>query len=149
MSVPEVQLAKDAASLQAALVQVENLRDAYLPKMMGYCGHDLRMALEARHKVLSAEMKLRASLAREESRGTHYRSDFPYRDDANFLCHLTVRKAQDGSMVVERVEVPDSWKGDLSLDYATRYPGRFPGEAEALGLPTEEAATSGTWEHKS
>lgn len=149
MSVPEVQLAKDAANLQAALTQVENLRDAYLPKMMGFCGHDLRMALEAKHKVLSAEMKLRASLAREESRGTHYRSDFPYRDDTNFLCHLTVRKAQDGSMAVERVEIPDSWKGDLSLDYATRYPGRFPGEAETLGLPTEEAATSGTWEHKS
>ena len=148
MGAPEVQLAKDAASLTAALAQVELLRDAYVPKMMGYCGHDLRTVVETRHKVLSAEMKLRASLAREESRGTHYRSDFPYRDDANFLCHFVVRRAQDGTMAVERVEVPDSWKGDATQDYATRYPGRFPGEAEALGLSTEEAETSGTWEHK-
>ncbi len=148
MSVPEVQLAKDATSLKAALAQVEVLRDSYVPKMMGYCGHDLRTVLEAKHKVLSAEMKLRASLAREESRGTHYRSDFPYRDDENFLCHFTLRKAEDGSMTVERVEVPDSWKGDLSLDYATRYPARFPGEADALGLVEEQTATSGTWEHK-
>ena len=148
MSVPEVQLAKDATSLQAALAQVEVLRDSYVPKMMGYCGHDLRTVIEARHKVLSAEMKLRASLAREESRGTHYRSDFPYRDDANFLCHFVLRKAEDGSMAVERVEVPDSWKGDLTLDYATRYPARFPGEADALGLVEEQTATSGTWEHK-
>ena len=148
MGVPEVQLAKDAASLTAALAQVELLRDAYVPKMMGYCGHDLRTVVETRHKVLSAEMKLRASLEREESRGTHYRSDFPYRDDANFLCHFVARKGEDGSMVMERVEVPDSWKGDVTQDYATRYPGRFPGEAEALGLSTEAAETSGTWEHK-
>lgn len=148
MSAPEVQLAKDEASLTAALAQVERLRDVYVPKMMGYCGHDLRAVLETKHKVLSAEMKLRASLMRQESRGTHYRSDFPYRDDANFLCHLVVRKTEDGSMAVERVEVPDSWKGDLTQDYATRYPGRFPGEAEAMGLSAEEAQTSGAWEHK-
>ena len=148
MSAPEVQLAKDGACMQAALSQVEYLRDNYVPKMMGYCGHDLRMVLEAKHKVFSAEMKLRASLAREESRGTHCRRDFPYRDDANFLCHLGACKADDGSMTIEKIEVPDSWKGDLTLDYATRYPGRFPGEAEALGLSTEETKTFGAYEHK-
>ncbi len=147
MSAPEVQLAKDGVALSAALTQVEYLRDKVVPKMMGYCGHDLRYVLEAKHKVFSAEMKLRASLAREETRGTHYRSDFPYRDDANFLCHLGAYKAEDGSMAISKIEIPDSWKGDLSLDYATRYPGRFPGEAEAMGLATEEQQTSGTYEH--
>lgn len=150
MAAPEVQLAKDGVSLSAALTQVEYLRDKVVPKMMGYCGHDLRMVLEAKHKVFSAEMKLRASLAREESRGTHYRSDFPYRDDENFLCHLGAHKAEDGSMVIEKIEVPDSWKGDLAADYVTRYPARLTGEAEALGLATEDAegASGGTWEHK-
>ena len=148
MSAPEVQLAKDATGLSSALNQVEYLRDNVVPKMTGYCGHDLRMVLEAKHKVFSAEMKLRASLAREESRGTHYRSDFPYRDDANFLCHLGAFKGSDGSMAIEKIDVPDSWKGDLSLDYAERYPGRFPGEAEALGLAEEQVESSGKWEHK-
>ena len=50
-------------------------------------------------------------------------------------------------MAIGKIEVPDSWKGDLSLDYATRYPGRFPGEAEAMGLATEEQQTSGAYEH--
>ena len=148
MSAPEVQLAKDGSSLQAALTQVEYLRDNVVPKMMGYSGHDLRIVIEARHKVQSAEMKLRASLAREESRGTHYRSDFPYRDDENFLCHLGLTKAEDGTMAVERIEVPDSWKGDLTVDYATRYPGRFPGEAEAKGLSSDATTDSGQWTHK-
>ena len=108
MSAPEVMLAKDAAGLQAALTQVEYLRDRCLPKLMGYTGHDLRIVVEARHKVLSAEMKLRASLAREESRGIHYRSDFPFRDDANFLCHIGVSRAEDGSMAVGKIAIPES-----------------------------------------
>ena len=147
MSAPEVQLAKDGVALSAALTQVEYLRDKVVPKMMGYCGHDLRYVLEAKHKVFSAEMKLSASLAREETRGTHYRSDFPFRDDANFLCHLGAHKAEDGSMAISKIEIPDSWKGDLSLDYATRYPGRFPGEAEAMGLEEGDKQTSGAYEH--
>ncbi len=151
MSAPEVQLAKDGPSMEAALLQVETLRDKYLPKLMGYSGHDLRIAMEARNKVLSAEMKLRTSLAREESRGTHYRTDFPFRDDENFLCAIGVSVAPDGTMAVDKIEVPDSWKGDLTADYATRYPGRFPGEADAVGLATEDAGQSsgGSWEHKS
>ena len=92
------------------------------------------------HKVLSAEMKLRAGLERKESRGFHYRSDYPFRDD-DFLCYITLQKGDDGSMQVGRVEVKDEWKGDTTLDYAMRYTYRFPGEAEAKGLPAE----SGGW----
>jgi len=37
----------------------------------------------------------RSALAREESRGTHYRSDFPYRDDDLFQKHSVVQKGED------------------------------------------------------
>jgi L-aspartate oxidase len=36
----------------------------------------------------------RSALAREESRGGHYRSDFPYHDDERFLKHSLVSKKQ-------------------------------------------------------
>ena len=36
----------------------------------------------------------RSALAREESRGGHYRSDFPYHDDEKFLKHSLVSKKQ-------------------------------------------------------
>ena len=35
----------------------------------------------------------RSALAREESRGSHYRSDFPYRDDDDFQKHSVISKA--------------------------------------------------------
>ena len=134
---------KSEANLNAALTQVEYLRDNVVPKLQATNPHQQRLCLEVKHKVLSAEMKLRASLARTETRGLHYRSDYPYRDDENFLCYLTVTKGEDDSMVIEKVEVKDDWKGDMTEDYATRYPSRYPGEADALGL--EEESSSSSW----
>jgi L-aspartate oxidase len=32
----------------------------------------------------------RSALAREESRGSHYRSDFPFRNDEDFLKHSVI-----------------------------------------------------------
>jgi len=38
-------------------------------------------------------------MARRESRGAHFRNDFPHRDDANFLKHSVYTK--DGSVIFE------------------------------------------------
>jgi L-aspartate oxidase len=41
----------------------------------------------------------RSALAREESRGSHYRSDFPYRDDDIFQNHSQISNSHDPSFV--------------------------------------------------
>lgn len=135
-----VHIVKSEKSLTAALMQVELIRDYQIPQLMGFTGHDLRLCLEAKHKCLSAEMKLRANLFRTESRGMHYRADFPFHDDANWLCHVGVYKDADGQVACEKIEYPDEWKGDLSEDYTERYLTLFPGEADALGIEVPEAA---------
>jgi L-aspartate oxidase len=53
---------------------------------------------EARNLVECAELILMSGLAREESRGAHYRTDFPSHDDAHFKKHSTV---QDGCVGFE------------------------------------------------
>ena len=134
---------KTRECLDAALTQVTYMRDNVIPKLQAINSHDLRLCHEMKNKVLQAEMKLRASLAREESRGMHYRADFPYRDDKNFLCYIALQKGADSRMTVSRIDVKDEWKGDLSEDYASRYSHSFfPGEAEALKLPVEKKARS-------
>lgn len=51
-----------------------------------------------------ASLLCRAALAREESRGTHHRRDFPDRDDAHWRVHLVHRRGRP----MERVPVPAS-----------------------------------------
>lgn len=46
--------------------------------------------LELENMLLLAESVARGALAREESRGSHTRTDFPERDDRNFLKHTLV-----------------------------------------------------------
>jgi L-aspartate oxidase len=47
-----------------------------------------------------AKVITRSAIAREESRGSHYRSDFPYRDDDEFQKHSIVKK--DSEVAFER-----------------------------------------------
>ena len=50
-----------------------------------------RRAFEARNILVSSLLVVRSALAREESRGGHYRTDFPAHDDVRFLKHSVVR----------------------------------------------------------
>jgi len=42
-----------------------------------------------------ATLICRSAIAREESRGSHYRADFPYRDDEAFQKHSLVERGTD------------------------------------------------------
>ncbi|HEX7766092.1 MAG TPA: FAD-binding protein [Nitrospira sp.] len=57
---------------------------------------DLIQALELQCLVELAETIVAGALAREESRGAHYRSDFPTRDDAAWLRHTVAQRTSGG-----------------------------------------------------
>jgi succinate dehydrogenase / fumarate reductase flavoprotein subunit len=57
---------------------------------------DLIQALELACLVELAETIVAGALAREESRGAHYRSDFPQRDDVNWLKHTLAVRTPEG-----------------------------------------------------
>ena len=139
-------LAKNEAAMESALTQVRQFREEIIPKLRATDGHSLRLCHEMKHKALIAEAKLVSSMERKESRGYHYRTDYPYRDDDNFLCYITVQQDENGQMLANRVEIKDEWKGDTSADYTERYATwRFPGENEAKGI--EPVALQTSWGH--
>jgi succinate dehydrogenase/fumarate reductase flavoprotein subunit len=126
-----VSYVKHGERLQAALTTVEFLRDHLVPRMYAKDPHELKLVHETGNMVLAAEMILRASLFRTESRGAHYREDYPRRDDPAWLAWTKLKEVK-GRMKVSKVAVPKKWWPDLSKPYKERYPVRFPGELKEL-----------------
>ena len=60
---------------------------------------DLIQAFELQSLLDVAETIVASALAREESRGAHYRSDFPKRDDALWLKHTVARRTPQGPVL--------------------------------------------------
>ena len=52
--------------------------------------------LELGNMLGMAEIIARGALNRKESRGGHYRTDYPKRDDKNFLKHSLIYKTDEG-----------------------------------------------------
>ncbi len=54
-----------------------------------------RPSLELNNLFLLGELIMESALAREESRGAHFRNDFPKRDDENFARHSVVQRVEE------------------------------------------------------
>jgi L-aspartate oxidase len=81
----DVGLLRDADGLRRAQQALEALR----PTLSVNAPADAHTA-SARNLLDTAELITRAALARDESRGAHFRLDFPQRDDARFTQHSVI-----------------------------------------------------------
>ncbi len=87
-------LLRDGAGLGVAADRIKDM-ETRLPT--GTC----REAVELRNLHAIADLIVRSASSREESRGAHYRNDFPARDDARFQKHSVVA---DGDAVIFRAD---------------------------------------------
>lgn len=93
---------KKESMMQAALAYVEELRDHHSPMLKAADLHELRLAHETSNMIINAEMKLRASIMRKESRCSHYRLDYPKMDTRNWNAWINIYLGRDGSMKLEK-----------------------------------------------
>jgi succinate dehydrogenase/fumarate reductase flavoprotein subunit len=63
-------------------------------------------ALDLRNLLTISEAVARAAIERRESRGGHFREDYPDKDPQFGTFNITLRKGSDGSMVLERLPIP-------------------------------------------
>ena len=64
-------------------------------------------AIDLKHLLTVSEAITRSALERKESRGGHFRDDFPKKDAAGGKMNIVLRKDADGSMRVWREPLPE------------------------------------------
>lgn len=126
-----VMYVKEQERMEIALKQIKYLQNKFADNLKVEDFHELRNAHECRNMLLNAEMKLIAGMERKESRGTHYREDYPYRDDSKYLAWVTLTLNDEGNVQSDLHPIPEKWHPDPSLSYREKYEFVFPGEDEA------------------
>ncbi|MGE5560586.1 MAG: L-aspartate oxidase [Chloroflexota bacterium] len=89
----DVGITRNAAGLTRAREQL-----ARLDQEFRHCALTSEGEFELANLLTLSRLVADAALRREESRGGHYRSDFPARNDANWKTHIVLQNRETGSV---------------------------------------------------
>src|SRR5436305_609441 len=96
----KVAVFRDEAGIQEALETVRRLKEeaktAYIDDHGSVFNQDLLGAIELGYMLDNAECTCVAALERKESRGAQYRTDYPERNDEEWLKHIDLERTDDG-----------------------------------------------------
>ncbi len=96
-------------SLQEQKEIIKNLKERYknirIDDKSKVYNTDLQEAIELGHLIDFSQFIVEGALVREESRGAHYREDFPKRDDEKFLKHTLAYLNREGEIDIEFMDV--------------------------------------------
>ncbi|NIQ37663.1 MAG: succinate dehydrogenase flavoprotein subunit [Proteobacteria bacterium] len=97
---------RDEKGLKKALDRIRDLQAKHERVSLSDSGdrfnYELLEAFELGHMMSQAEVILVSALVREESRGAHFRKDFPDRDDEQWLKHTLVVPTDKGPQVTDK-----------------------------------------------
>ena len=91
------------------LERLEEMRKEMVDHLSVEGTGDLIKSLELNDMLRAGEIVGRVALMRTESRGSHYRDDFPERDDGHWLHSIAVKKVQ-GEMKLATTRIDEQWQ---------------------------------------
>ncbi len=129
---------KSEQRLQQALTKLGELRERYsrigMADASGWNNTNLMWARAVGDMLAMADPMLRGGLARRESRGSHYRSDFTSRDDANFKKTTVAKFRPDGSSDIFFEDVPEGLVKPRIRSYGKKEAGSEKKEPATAGV---------------
>lgn len=105
----KVGIFRTRSELQEAISEIERIQKMEVPKLYvtgnsTRYNHEWIEALEVENMMLVADTIARAALMREESRGAHYRRDFPKTDNKNWFLNI-MAELENGKMTFKKIPV--------------------------------------------
>ncbi len=91
----DIAIWKEAERLKAAMTRLAALRQEAAAARAPHT-HELVRLKETEAMLLAAELILAGSLYRTESRVSHFREDYDFRDDENWLCWVDITPTESG-----------------------------------------------------
>jgi fumarate reductase (CoM/CoB) subunit A len=94
---------RDAEGMKKGIAVLKHIRENEIPHL-ALASHQTRYnrermeAVEADLMIKTASIVAHAALSRMESRGSHYRTDFPLQNDEQWLKNIVVRKGTTGEV---------------------------------------------------
>jgi succinate dehydrogenase / fumarate reductase flavoprotein subunit len=104
-----VGIVRDEREMQQAMTGLQELNQR--AARAGVTGHreynsGWHTAQDLGNLLTVSEAVARSAIERRESRGGHFRQDYPEKDPAFATFNIAVRRDQDGTMQVTRVPIP-------------------------------------------
>jgi fumarate reductase (CoM/CoB) subunit A len=97
---------RSGAGIEAAINALERIRKEQISGMVigsqdRTYNRDRMEAIEVPFMIRTGLLVAHAALCRKESRGSHYRTDFPKKNDEEWLRNVVVKKNKDGDVGIE------------------------------------------------
>jgi len=92
----QVGILRDKEGLTGALESLEQIKKESLPLVRGKTPKEILEKMEVENALLVGEMIIRSALMREESRGAHFRRDFPKTDEEKWKGNIFLRQSAEG-----------------------------------------------------
>ena len=110
----DVGVYRQAEGLERARAAVADLAEqagtAWIDDTGSRFNQDVPAAIELEFMTDVAAAVAASAAARTESRGSHFRTDFPERDDARWMHHLTVTRGPDGPVLGQAPVTVTQWE---------------------------------------
>lgn len=98
---------RNEKGLKEALQEIASLKERFHKVSLGNY-RELTNCIRLGNMLVVSEMVVRAALLRTESRGAHYRSDYPEENNREWLKNIAISKT-DGEMSLSTIPVDLSW----------------------------------------
>jgi len=99
-------------SLTRLLTDIRRLKDAIAQEISVKDPSDLIAALELRNLLTVGELVARASLERKESRGGHYREDYPDSNLDDPARAIVLSRREEGAIRIQEMVIDPLWRFD-------------------------------------